>query len=141
MPMALPPTIVDHVVDIERMAGLLKDLLHHPGVPKARESVDAALAKVIAIVSRQSDIDFHNYKNSTLLRRIARRMSAVRMPTVEEYALYLEAQPDEVGQLANDLLINVTEFFRDRDAFLFLRNTVIPDLVERGRQRGRQLRF
>ena len=52
------------------MAALLKDLLQNPGVPKARESVDAALAKVIGIVSQQSDIDFHNYKTSTLLRRI-----------------------------------------------------------------------
>jgi two-component system CheB/CheR fusion protein len=141
MPMALPPTVVDHVVDIERMAAVLKDILLHPGVPKARESVDAALAKVIALVSQQSDIDFHNYKSSTLLRRISRRMTAVRSLTVEDYAAYLEAQPDEVGQLANDLLINVTEFFRDRDAFLFLRNTVLPELVERGRKRGRQLRF
>jgi len=141
MPLALPPTVVDHVVDIERMAAVLTDLLEHPGVPKARESVDAALAKVTSIVSRQSDIDFHNYKASTLLRRIARRMTAVRSPTVEEYAQYLEAQPDEVGRLASDLLINVTEFFRDRDAFLFLRNTVLPDLVERGRSRGRQLRL
>jgi two-component system, chemotaxis family, CheB/CheR fusion protein len=141
MPLALPPTVVDHVVDIERMAALLKDLLQHPGLPKTRESVDAALAKVIGIVSRQSDIDFHNYKASTLLRRIARRMTAVRSPTVEEYAQYLEGQPDEVGHLASDLLINVTEFFRDREAFLFLRNTVLPELVERGRTRGRQLRF
>src|SRR6185503_5469666 len=104
-------------------------------------SVDAALAKVIGIVSQQSDIDFHSYKSSTLLRRIGRRMTAVRAATLDEYALHLEAQPDEVGQLASDLLINVTEFFRDRDAFLFLRNTVLPELVERGRQRGRQLRF
>jgi len=141
MPLALPPTVVDHVVDIERMSSLLKDVLHHPGVPKARESVDVALARVIGIVSQQSDIDFHNYKSSTLLRRISRRMTAVRCGTVEDYAQYLEGQPDEVGQLANDLLINVTEFFRDRDAFLFLRNTVLPELVERGRKRGRQLRF
>jgi two-component system CheB/CheR fusion protein len=68
-------------------------------------------------------------------------MTAVRSATVEDYAQHLEAQPGEVGQLANDLLINVTEFFRDRDAFLFLRNTVLPDIVERGRKRGRQLRF
>jgi two-component system CheB/CheR fusion protein len=141
MPLALPPTVVDHVVDIERMAALLKDLVQHPVVPAVRQSVDAALAKVIGIVTRQSDIDFHSYKSSTLLRRIGRRMTAVRSATVEDYAQYLEAQPDEVGQLANDLLINVTEFFRDRDAFLFLRNTVLPELVERGRQRGRQLRF
>jgi len=141
MPLALPPTVVDHVVDIERMAALLKELLDHPGVPKARESVDTAVNKVVGIVSRQSEIDFRNYKATTLLRRIARRMTAVRAPTVEDYALYLEAQPDEVGQLTSDLLINVTEFFRDRDAFLFLRNTVLPDIVERSRNNGRQLRF
>ena len=141
MPLALPPTVVDHVVDIERMAPLLKELLVHPAVPKARESVDAALAKVIGIVSQQSDIDFHSYKSSTLLRRIGRRMTAVRAATLDEYALYLETQPDEVGELASDLLINVTEFFRDPDAFLFLRNTVLPELVERGRKRDRRLRF
>ncbi len=141
MPLALPPTVVDHVVDIERMAALLKELLDHPGVPKARESVDTAVNKVVGIVSQQSEIDFRNYKSTTLLRRIARRMTAVRSPTVEDYALYLEAQPDEVGQLTSDLLINVTEFFRDRDAFLFLRNTVLPDIVERARNYGRQLRF
>src|SRR6185436_2388972 len=120
---------------------LLKELLLHPAVPKARESVDAALAKVIGIVSQQSDIDFHSYKSSTLLRRIGRRMTAVRAATLDEYALYLETQPDEVGELASDLLINVTEFFRDPDAFLFLRNTVLPELVERGRKRDRRLRF
>ncbi len=141
MPLALPPTVVDHIVDIERMAALLSDLLEHPGVPRARDSVEAAVTNVIGIVSQQSEIDFRSYKSTTLLRRIARRMTAVRAPTVEDYALYLEAQPDEVGQLANDLLINVTEFFRDRDAFLFLRNTVLPDIVERARKNGRQLRF
>jgi two-component system, chemotaxis family, CheB/CheR fusion protein len=141
MPLALPPTVVDHVVDIERMAALLKELLEHPGVPRARESVDTAVNKVVGIVSQQSDIDFRNYKSTTLLRRIARRMTAVRVSTVEDYALYLESQPDEVGQLTSDLLINVTEFFRDRDAFLFLRNTVLPDIVERARNNGRQLRF
>ena len=141
MPLALPPTVVDHVVDIGRMASLLKNLVLHVPVPAVRESIDTAVAKVIALVSGQSDIDFQNYKSSTLLRRIGRRMSAVRCATVDEYLHYLEAQPDEVGQLARDLLINVTEFFRDREAFLFLRNAVLPEIVERGRKRGRQLRF
>jgi two-component system, chemotaxis family, CheB/CheR fusion protein len=141
MPLALPPTVVDHVVDIGRMASLLKNLVLHVPVPVVRESIDSAVAKVIALVSGQSDIDFQNYKSSTLLRRIGRRMSAVRCATVDDYLHYLEAQPDEVGQLASDLLINVTEFFRDREAFLFLRNAVLPEIVQRGRKRGRQLRF
>ncbi len=78
MPLALPPTVVDHIVDIERMPALLNDLLEHPGVPRARESVDTAVTKVIGIVSGQSAIDFRNYKSTTLLRRIGRRMTAVR---------------------------------------------------------------
>ncbi len=141
MPMALPPTVVDHVVDIERMAAVLGDVVANPAVPKAREPVESALAKVIGIVSQQSDIDFHSYKPSTLLRRIGRRMTKLRTPTIEEYAQSLEAQPEEVGQLATDLLINVTEFFRDRDAFLFLRHTILPAVLEKGRARGRQLRL
>jgi two-component system CheB/CheR fusion protein len=141
MPLALPPTVVDHVVDIERMGALLQDLLAHPGVPRARESVETALAKVIGIVSRQSDVDFHNYKPASLLRRIGRRMTALRCTTIEDYADHLDAAPDEVGRLAGALLINVTEFFRDRDAFLFLRNSVLPELIERARKHGRVLRL
>jgi two-component system CheB/CheR fusion protein len=141
MPLALPPTVVDHVVDIERMGALLQDLLAHRSVPRARESVETALAKVIGIVSRRSDVDFHNYKPASLLRRIGRRMTALRCTTIEDYADHLEAQPEEVGRLASALLINVTEFFRDRDAFLFLRNSVLPDLIERARKHGRVLRL
>jgi two-component system CheB/CheR fusion protein len=141
MPLALPPTIVDHVVDVERMAELLNELARHPVVPTAREPMEKALSRVIDLVSGRSAIDFHQYKPTGLLRRIGRRMAATHTTALEDYAQLLEAHPEEVGHLAASLLINVTEFFRDPDAFLFLRNTVLPELIERGRAHGRSLRL
>src|SRR5262249_47763170 len=129
MPMALPPTVIDHVVDVERMPELLNELIDHPVVPRAHQSVDKALSPVVVdVVSRQSSVDFHPYKSSTILRRISRRMAATHINTIEEYAQYLEGHPEEIGHLASTLLINVTEFFRDPDAFLFLRNSVLPEM-------------
>jgi two-component system CheB/CheR fusion protein len=141
MPAALPPTIVDHVTDVERIPSLLQDLLQHPVSPAARDSVDTALKTVLATVTKRSDIDFHNYKPKSLLRRIGRRMTSVGSTTLEDYAQLLEDQPEEVGHLANDLLINVTQFFRDPEAFDFLRKNVLPEIIERARSRGRQLRL
>ncbi len=141
MPLALPPTVIDHVVDLDRMPALLDDLARDATVPKTGEPIDQALARVIDLVTRQSAVDFHQYKPTSVMRRIAQRMAATNTTTLEDYAQHLEAHPEEVGHLANTLLINVTEFFRDPDAFLFLRNTVLPELIERGRTRGRSLRL
>jgi two-component system CheB/CheR fusion protein len=141
MPLALPPTAVDHVVDIEQMADLLKHLATLPDVTTARESSGKALSKIVDLVSEQSAVDFHPYKDSTLLRRVSRRMTANRIVAIEDYVRFLEGHPDEARELAAALLINVTEFFRDPDAFLFLRNTVFPELIERGRARDRALRI
>src|SRR5215470_12491965 len=64
MPMALPPTVIDHVVDVERLPELLRELLSHPSMPKAREPIEKALSRVVDVVSRQSSVDFHPYKSS-----------------------------------------------------------------------------
>ena len=120
MPLALPPTAIDQVVDIEQMASLLQHLLAHPAAISHRESVDAALEKIVHLVSEQSGVDFRPYKSTTVLRRVGRRMTANRVATIEDYARHVEDHPEEAGHLANSLLIP-DEFFRDPDAFLFLR--------------------
>jgi len=141
MPLALPPTVIDHVVDVERMPELLVGILRHAPIPTEREAADKALSRIVDVVSRQGSVDFRPYKQSTLLRRIARRMMATHIGNMDEYASYLDGHPEEMGELATALLINVTEFFRDPEAFLFLRNAVLPQLVERGRAHGRALRL
>lgn len=73
--------------------------------------------------------DFSQYKRSTMLRRVQRRMQVVGAATGEEYLERLNGKPEEARLLFRDLLINVTCFFRDAEAFDFLRREVIPELL------------
>lgn len=74
--------------------------------------------------------DFSGYKAKTFLRRVARRMQFVQQPTIEAYIERLHEDPAEVMALFRDLLINVTEFFRDADAFRTLEEKVVPQLFD-----------
>ena len=90
---------------------------------------DAALRKIFALLRIYSKIDFSNYKHTTLKRRIERRMLVRRTDTLEAYAKYLGSDKDEVKSLFNDLLINVTEFFRDPESYKALVKQVFPQLI------------
>src|SRR5215813_5723540 len=138
MPLSLPPTVVDHVVEIEQIGPLLSDLLS--GVPLTPEKVDDPLRDLLTYISQQANMDFRNYKPSTILRRISRRMALAHSRTIRDYAEYLRVHPEEVTELCRAFLINVTGFFRDREAFDFLKDFVVPDMIERGRANGRAFR-
>ena len=90
---------------------------------------------------QQTNIDFQNYKSSTILRRIGRRMAVTHNTTIREYADYLRAHPDEVKELVKAFLINVTGFFRDPEAFNFIKKALIPELIEQGRKNDKSLRI
>ncbi len=77
------------------------------------------------------DIDFSSYKDSTVMRRIRRRVDMSHVETFDQYADLLQADLEELHALYGDLLIGVTEFFRDPEVFEFLVNHVIPKVVER----------
>lgn len=140
MPLSLPPTAVDHVVDMEQIGPLLYDLLKGIDDIPLTEKADDPLRDLLTQVSAQTNIDFRNYKSSTILRRIGRRMAVTHNSTIRDYSDYLRTHPDEVKDLVKAFLINVTGFFRDPEAFDFLRQTIIPVLVEQGQQNGRTLR-
>ena len=140
MPLSLPPTAVDYVVEIEKIGPLLYDLLQ--GIPLIPgDTVDDPLSDLLEHVSRQTRIDFRNYKTTTILRRLSRRIAVKRSPSLREYALYLESNPEEVTELVKSFLIKVTGFFRDPEAFQFLRDEVLPELIQIARLNGRSLRF
>jgi two-component system CheB/CheR fusion protein len=139
MPLALPPTVVDHVADIESMGALLQHLVTPPAAGTGPEGTDA-LPQILDLVSRHASIDFQSYKPATITRRIHRRMAALGLSNVQEYQEYLGAHRDEIGELARSFLIKVTEFFRDPEAFEFLRRDVLPGVLEAARARGRVLR-
>ncbi|MFZ4666455.1 MAG: chemotaxis protein CheB [Prochlorotrichaceae cyanobacterium] len=93
------------------------------------ESLDSFdLLKVIKIVADQSKIDFSQYKPTTLIRRIQRRCLITGLTNFDVYCRHLEASEEERILLRNDLLISVTQFFRDLYAWEFLEVNVIPTL-------------
>lgn len=141
MPLSLPPTAVDHVVEIEQLGPLLFDILQGVRMSEHAEKPDDPLRDLLAQVSAQTNIDFRNYKSSTILRRIGRRMAVTHNGSIRDYADYLRTHPDEVKELVKAFLIKVTGFFRDPEAFEFLHTTVIPELIDRARANGRTLRL
>ncbi|MFJ3372031.1 CheR family methyltransferase [Pseudomonas sp. NPDC086251] len=73
--------------------------------------------------------DFKHYKRATVLRRIERRMQVTAQPDLRAYYNYLQSNPEETKALLGDMLIGVTNFFRDREAFEALERDVVPQLV------------
>jgi len=100
-----------------------------------RGRFDEAREAVFTILRNQIGHDFSGYKGKTFLRRVQRRMQVLDIRTPEAYVARLSADPEEVTALFRDLLINVTSFFRDAQAFEALAELVVPKLFE-GRGAG-----
>ncbi|MGG5821895.1 CheR family methyltransferase [Falsiroseomonas sp. HW251] len=109
---------------------VLDDLTAAPGPLQDVRAVEDARAEICAILRNQVGHDFTAYKPKTFLRRVQRRMQVTALDTVEGYVELLRRDPEEVNALFRDLLIGVTNFFRDTDAFEALASTVIPRLFE-----------
>jgi two-component system CheB/CheR fusion protein len=88
------------------------------------------LRKIFALLKTHSQVDFSDYKSTTLKRRIERRMLVQKIKSLEEYGKFLQKHQEEVRALFSNLLIHVTEFFRDPEAFKALKAQVFPDLVQ-----------
>jgi len=97
------------------------------------------LEELLHEIAEDRGADFRGYKRSTLERRIRKRMFDVKAPDFSHYAEYLRAHPDEINELINTILINVTEFFRDPQAWDVLRKEVLPKLFG-GKQPGDTVR-
>ncbi len=89
-----------------------------------------SLTKIFALLRNQSHVDFTHYKHTTVKRRIARRMVLQKKKKLEDYVSYLQSNPQEVRDLFADILINVTEFFRDADIFAALKNQLLPEIIK-----------
>ena len=141
MPRSLPPTVVDHVVDMEQIGPLLYEILKGVNLPPPSDQADDPLQDLLTQVSARSNIDFRNYKSSSIIRRVGRRMAVAQTANIRDYADYLSANPDEVKELVKAFLIKVTGFFRDPEAFEFLKTDIIPALIDHANHNGRTLRI
>jgi two-component system CheB/CheR fusion protein len=139
MPLALAPTTVDIVATPERLGPVRSQLLSGVAVPtrpEERQTLDAFLLELRA----QSGLDFTQYKQPTILRRLHRRMVATDCAELTDYFAYLRTHPEEYRLLVQSFLINVTEFFRDPEVFEVLRDQALPDLLAYARAHGGVLR-
>jgi two-component system, chemotaxis family, CheB/CheR fusion protein len=92
---------------------------------------DLSLKDLLEELAEQRNFDFRGYKRSTIERRFRRRMSELSIASYAQYSDYIRKHPDEVNQLLNTILINVTEFFRDPPAWEILRHEILPEFLTR----------
>ncbi|WP_298865132.1 chemotaxis protein CheB [uncultured Sulfitobacter sp.] len=133
---AIATGAVDHVVAVAKMPNIITNYIQHPFVQNGRakkvlgESAKGSLDQIIAVLKAHSPINFDLYKDGTLLRRIERRMALRHMESSGDYLALLKDSAEEAQNLCADLLISVTSFFRDPNAFDHLERNVLEDLVK-----------
>lgn len=103
---------------------------HAPLLPEQEAESEAALHEVIGSLLMRTGHDFRHYKRATVLRRIERRMQVKQSPTLPAYRDLLLHDATENKALLDDMLIGVTNFFRDREAFESLERDIIPELFK-----------
>src|SRR6187402_1937775 len=116
-----------------------------PGAPAQAPTRTAAtdpqgISAVYHMLQEEFGLDFTHYKPSTVTRRIERRLGLAHSQDIEEYVQRLKRDRGELDVLYRDLLIGVTRFFRDEEAFELLEKRVLPELLQRG-QRSAPLRI
>jgi two-component system, chemotaxis family, CheB/CheR fusion protein len=128
---------VDFVMTPTQIAQRLAEIGSHPYLSPGSDlpAVDARkpeahgeYARILAAVSSTTGVDFSQYRDTTIRRRIMRRMVLLAIDSLADYARRLESEPAEVTALYGDLLINVTSFFRDPGMFEALKQQVLPRL-------------
>ena len=129
--------IVDHVLPAREIPAKVHSFVQHlskVGVaPQPVEGVsgdEQALRDIFIQIRSRTGHDFTNYKRPTMMRRITRRMAVNEVTGLENYAVLVRERPDELQALLKDLLISVTHFFRDSEAFAVLEARVIPQLFQ-----------
>ena len=132
---AIATGLVDHVLPPAEMAPRLlayaQQTCHGPrrasGPPV--DTTDLDLREIFVLLNARTGHDFSQYKPNTISRRVQRRMAVRNLPQLQDYLRCLNETPAEVDALFRDLLIGVTSFFRDSEAFAALENQVIPQLL------------
>ena len=148
---AIRSGFVDLVLPPHEIARELRRIADHPYIRRPLsdpEEIEKAayrqaddLGRIFLSLKKQMGVDFSAYKETTLLRRIQRRMALHRIDKVNQYARFLRDNKKEIEALFDDLLINVTRFFRDKQLFRALKTRFLPALFKsKGKDRQPELR-
>ena len=139
--------MVHLVLPPERMAEVLSTYIERAMTPESlteHELVlnqDSGVGGIFKLLRREHRIDFSVYKPTTVMRRIERRIALGGYAHIDEYLQILLESPEELSVLYHDLLIGVTQFFRDPPAFQFLQTEIIPEIIEKKRNSSGPIRI
>ncbi|MFT0167613.1 CheR family methyltransferase [Paraburkholderia mimosarum] len=149
---AIATGTVDFVLTAAEMPQRLLDLwstakdIHLPTLENEKreqdlsnEAAERALREIMVILRTRTAHDFRHYKRATVMRRIERRLQVNGITDLQAYRDYLHVHPEETQALLQDMLISVTNFFRDKEAFDVLERDVLPGIFE-GRGDGDKIR-
>lgn len=131
---AISTGVMDFILTPEAMPEQLISYVKHAFVARVQKPEPllpqsaSSLQKIFILLRNHTSYDFSLYKNTTIGRRIERRMNVNQIEYIGDYVRYIQQNPAEVETLFRELLIGVTRFFRDQDAFTALEQNVIPRL-------------
>ena len=148
---AIRSGFVDVVLPPDAIAREIRSVSDHPYIRRPQADAQEAekeayrqaddLGRIFLSLKKQMGVDFSAYKQSTLIRRVHRRMALHRLEKLSQYARYLRNNKKEIEALFDDLLINVTRFFRDQALFRALKKRFLPALLKnKKKDRQRELR-
>ena len=127
---------VDFVLKTKDMPEQLRSYISHPLRSNEDDTFRShlfensdILEKILSLIKQKTDLDFKAYKESTVSRRIEHRMGINNHTSLEGYFKYIKDNPNEVALIKQDLLIGVTQFFRDTEVWEALRKKVIEPLI------------
>jgi two-component system, chemotaxis family, CheB/CheR fusion protein len=120
---------VDYILPPEKMGELILKYFRKQVIEEPVLLPGASLQRLYSFLRARTGHDFSSYKQSTILRRIERRIKITSVPDLAGYVAYLQQHPAEIDVLFRELLINVTQFFRDPEAFKSLEEKVLQLLV------------
>ncbi|WP_420964997.1 CheR family methyltransferase [Bradyrhizobium sp. B120] len=119
---SLPAKVLEHQAYLAKVE-------EQKGADGAREDIRESLTTITALLRKRLKHDFSGYKQNTLIRRIQRRMQILQIEAVPAYAEHLRREPSEGDALFRELLIGVTQFFRDEEPFEALKANFLPSLL------------
>ncbi len=133
---AIATGVVDFILSVEKIPGELIKYVKAPyiGAPKkirvADDKFGNYVQKVFSLIRTATGHDLSHYKQTTIRRRIERRMAVHQIDRISNYVKFLQETPAEVDILFKDMLIGVTNFFRDPEAFSVLKDQVFPSILK-----------
>ena len=132
---AIDTGLVDYVLPAESMPEEIIRYVKHPYLEGREKDLPADklyqsfLQKILMLVRANTKHDFSHYKQTTIRRRIGRRMAVHKIDEIHNYYKYIQQNEGEIQTLFKDLVICVTSFFRDSEAFKALETKVVPDIL------------